>query len=113
MKKLFNVYASKSSFDMNKLKSEISNASKSFLKNLGYPEDYIDDYFYVELSVDSKDEDGTTYVAEVRAELDYDELFDLGEHLNDIIEYYDPESYFDVETQGIITAYIRNVNTEE
>ena len=113
MKKLFNVYASKPPFDTNKLESEIRNASRSFLENLGYPEDYINDYFNVDISIDAKNGDDTTYLVEVRAELDYDELFDLGENLNHIVEDYDSNAYFDVEEPGIITAYVRNINTEK
>lgn len=44
---------------------------------------------------------------EVRAELDYESLIELADLLNNVVEKYDSESYFDAEQPGILCAVIR------
>ena len=88
--------------DKESLQKEIIDSTISYMEeDMGYDEDdsraFTD--FDFEQSVDS-------YKVEVRAELNYSSLQGLVDTLNPIIEKYDKNAYFDMETSGIITAYI-------
>ena len=71
-----------------------------FLPELGYND--INDMFVVEVTL----EDDGRIRAEVRAELSYDGLYDLGEACNPIVQKYDKEAYFDMDQPGIMRAYL-------
>lgn len=71
-----------------------------FLPELGYND--INDMFVVEVTL----EDDGRIRAEVRAELSYDGLYDLGEACNPIVQKYDKEAYFDMDEPGIMSAYL-------
>lgn len=71
-----------------------------FLPELGYND--INDMFVVEVTL----EDDGRIRAEVRAELSYDGLYDLGEACNPIVQKYDKEAYFDMDQPGIMSAYL-------
>ena len=71
-----------------------------FLPELGYND--LNDMFVVEVTL----EDDGRIRAEVRAELSYDGLYDLGEACNPIVQKYDKEAYFDMDQPGIMSAYL-------
>ena len=71
-----------------------------FLPELGYND--LNDMFVVEVTL----EDDGRIRAEVRAELSYDGLYDLGEACNPIVQEYDKEAYFDMDQPGIMSAYL-------
>lgn len=71
-----------------------------FLPELGYND--LNDMFVVEVTL----EDDGKIRAEVRAELSYDGLYDLGEACNPIVQKYDKEAYFDMDQPGIMSAYL-------
>ena len=71
-----------------------------FLPELGYND--INDMFVVEVTL----EDDGRIRAEVRAELSYDGLYDLGDACNPIVQKYDKEAYFDMDQPGIMSAYL-------
>lgn len=63
--------------------------------------DYINPFF--DVSEDPKTGD---LEVQVRAELDYDNLWDLSNELNKVVSKYDKDAYFEAEQPGIITAVI-------
>lgn len=63
--------------------------------------DYINPFF--DVSEDPKTGD---IEVQVRAELDYDNLWDLSNELNKVVSKYDKDAYFEAEQPGIITAVI-------
>lgn len=71
-----------------------------FLPELGYND--LNDMFVVDVTL----EDDGRIRAEVRAELSYDGLYDLGEACNPIVQKYDKEAYFDMDQPGIMSAYL-------
>lgn len=76
------------------------NELAEFLPELGYND--LNDMFVVEVTL----EDDGRIRAEVRAELSYDGLYDLGEACNPIVQKYDKEAYFDMDQPGIMSAYL-------
>lgn len=77
----------------------------------GFEPDEVKEYSAVDVYLDSKERD--TAIVEVRAELSYDGLFELGLRLDKIVANYDEESYFEPEEPGITTAYIHNITLEK
>lgn len=74
--------------------------------NFGFDENEVDDYLFVEVNQDAE-----KTVAEVRAEISYDGMMELSMKLDPIVQKYDDDAYFDMEAPGIMTAYIRNLNS--
>lgn len=89
------------------LEDEIYEAAKQCMidnPSLGFLEDEVDDYLFVDVST-PKEHPGYTKV-EVRAELGYDGLCALGDALDPIVAKYDEDSYFEAEAPGILSAYL-------
>lgn len=92
-------------FNLEEIKAVVGGKVSDYLHNeLGYGNDFINDYVFVEVTPSDND----TVKVEVRAELSYEELSNLGEVLNNIISTYDSNAYFEPETAGILVAYIGN-----
>lgn len=90
-------------FDSSEMEAQIKNkVSEVINSQLGYEDDFINDYVFVDTT---PLEDGRIKI-EVRAELGYDEMFDLAQELDKVIKIFDDNAYFDNETTGIISAYI-------
>lgn len=70
------------------------------LRELGYNE--LNDMFIVEVAL----EDDGMISAEIRAELSYGGLHDLGIACNPIVQKYDKDAYFDMVQPGIMRAYL-------
>lgn len=77
----------------------------------GFEPDEVKDYSTVDIYFDSKERD--TVIVEVRAELSYDGLFELGLRLNKIVADYDEEAYFEPVEPGITNAYIHNITPKK
>lgn len=94
--------------NINRLKDEIEAKVHEVMIEppFGFLPDEVDEYSVVEVT----EEDGRIK-AEVRAELDYDGLFELCEALNPIVEKYDADAYFEPVEPGIADAYVENNNT--
>lgn len=94
---------SASKFDLTKLKTEIKDKVKEVMTSPGFAFDLdeVDEYSTVEV----KRLDDRVKV-EIRAEVDFDGLTELGEACNPIIEKYDKEAYFEPEQPGITNAYL-------
>lgn len=93
----------KEALSATKLEQEIRDTVRKMFASLD-DEDYNDsigDYLVVEI----KEENGRTKV-EVRAELSYTQMHKLANRLDEIIQKYDGDAYFDFEDSGIINAYI-------
>lgn len=99
--------------DMKELQDDLYNAAAELLtsEEFGFPMDEIADYLVIEVTpIYEIPEDETSkiygYKAEVRAELTYDGMDELVQHLNPIVELRDEDAYFDHVTGGIIDAYM-------
>ena len=83
------------------VRTKIEKAVTRFMVSGGFPEDEVWDYAHVDVADTS---DGLR--VEVRAELTYDNMYDLAETLNPIVAKYDSDAYFDMVEAGIIEAFI-------
>lgn len=94
---------SASKFDLNKLKTEIEDKVKEVMTSpdFGYDSDEVDEYSTVEVK-----RLNDRVKVEIRAEVTFDGLTELGEACNPIIEKYDKEAYFEPEQPGITNAYL-------
>ena len=93
----------KEEFKPEELTQEILKTVNDFLCNeLGYDNEFINDYVFIEISPAELD----TIKIEVRAELNYEELTQLGSKLDKVIQAYDSSSYFEPEDAGILVAYV-------
>lgn len=97
--------------DLYQLKAELEDEVKKYMISQGFEPDEVKDYSVVDIYFDSKERD--TAIVEVRAELSYDELFELGLKLNKIIADYDEDAYFEPVEPGITNAYIHNITPEK
>ena len=79
-----------------------TKASQYLKNNLGWSLKDISDMLFIDISKI----DANRYRIEVRAELDYDWMFDLVKTLDDIVQRYDKGAYFDMVEPGISEAYI-------
>lgn len=88
---------------VNKLRMELKDKVHEVMtsSNFGFEEGEVDEYSVVEVT----EKDGIIK-AEVRAELNYDDLFELCQALNPVVEKYDKNAYFEPVEPGIIEAYI-------
>ena len=77
----------------------------------GFEPDEVKEYSAVDVYFDSKERDRV--IVEVRAELSYDGLFELGLRLDKIVAKYDEDAYFEPEEPGITTAYIYNITPKK
>lgn len=97
--------------DLYQLKAEIEDKVKKYMISQGFEPDEVKDYSVVDIYFDSKERD--TAIVEVRAELSYDGLFELGLKLNKVIADYDEDAYFEPVEPGITSAYIHNITPEK
>ena len=97
--------------DLQQLKAEIENEVEKYMTSEGFEPDEVKEYSAVDVYFDSKERDRA--VVEVRAELSYDGLFELGLRLDKIVAKYDEDAYFEPEEPGITTAYIYNITPEK
>lgn len=97
--------------DLYQLKAEIEDEVKKYMISQGFEPDEVKDYSVVDIYFDSKERDAA--IVEVRAELSYDGLFELGLRLNKIITDYDEDAYFEPVEPGITSAYIHNITPEK
>ena len=97
--------------DLYQLKAEVENEVEKYMISEGFEPDEVKDYSAVDVYFDSKERDAA--VVEVRAELSYDGLFELGLRLNKIVANYDKTAYFEPEEPGITIAYIHNITPEK
>ena len=89
------------------IKSTIYDEAKKAMMEFGFPEDEVKDYLFVDVN-NHIDEDGDEFIViEVRAELSYDALTELAEHLNNVIQQVDRYAYFEPVTSGIIECWIK------
>lgn len=89
------------------IKSTIYDEAKKAMMEFGFPEDEVSDYLFVDVN-NHIDEDGDEFIViEVRAELSYDALTELAEHLNNVIQQVDRYAYFEPVTSGIIECWIK------
>lgn len=86
---------------IDKLHNELYNKIVKYGLSEGFPENEIDDYFFVTVM---KAYDHIE--CEVRAEVDYEGLEALCDLLNPVVQKYEPAAYFEPVTSGIIEAYI-------
>lgn len=85
------------------LNDQLYAKASQYLKNtLGWSLKDISDMLFIDISKI----DANRYRIEVRAELDYDWMFDLVKTLDDIVQRYDKGAYFDMVEPGISEAYI-------
>lgn len=97
--------------DLYQLKAEIEDEVKKYMISQGFEPDEVKDYSVVDIYFDSKERD--TAIVEVRAELSYDGLFELGLRLNKIVADYDEDAYFEPVEPGITNAYIHNITPKK
>lgn len=97
--------------DLQQLKAEVENEVEKYMISEGFEPDEVKEYSAVDVYFDSKERD--TAIVEVRAELSYDGLFELGLRLDKIVANYDEEAYFEPEEPGITTAYIHNITPKK
>lgn len=95
----------------NKIKSELNKKLHEVMTEppFGFLPEEVDEYSIIEVTK----EDGRIK-AEVRAELDYDGLFELCEALDSVVQKYDTDAYFEPVEPGIADAYIeinQNINS--
>ena len=97
--------------DLWQLKAEVEHEVEKYMISEGFEPDEVKDYSAVDVYFDSKERD--TAIVEVRAELSYDGLFELGLRLDKIIADYDEDAYFEPVEPGITNAYIHNITSEK
>ena len=91
----------KSSIEFPQLEQELKDALFDYMISQGFEEDEVDEYSGVEVETTSEYTKYTIY-----AELSYNGMMDLLEALDPIIQKYDSDAYFDMETTGRAVAYI-------
>lgn len=87
---------------LKELHDEVQETAINYLKEGGFDLNEISDMLFVE---EDKIEDGVR--VEVRCELSYEGMWNLGELLNPIVAKYDETSYFEQVDAGIMEAIIR------
>ena len=92
--------------NLKKLESDIKAGVAKYMKSEGFEDSEIPQYSKVEIE---KLPDGRIK-CEVRAELSYDGSFALADALDPLVAKVDPNAYFDIETPGIITAFIEGIS---
>ncbi len=97
--------------DLYQLKAEVENEVEKYMISEGFEPDEVKEYSAVNVYFDSKERDRV--IVEVRAELSYDGLFELGLRLDKIVANYDEDAYFEPEEPGITTAYIYNITPKK
>lgn len=88
--------------------ADINEAVVDYFVHQGYSKSEAHDYFKVE----SKELDNGIEIT-VRAELSYEELYDLSEELNKIVQELDSQSYFEPVQPGILQAIVYAAGEEQ
>ena len=89
--------------DMKAIQDDVLNAASDYLKNeFGWDFNDISDMFFIDVDTTSDNR----IKVEIRAELDYDDMIRLCNSLNDTLEPYDENAYFDMVDSGIAEAYV-------
>lgn len=98
------IISSTTSSNLDKIKAKLLKAVHDVMTSpeFGFSNDEVDDYSAVEI-VPVND---NMICIEVRAEADYDGLWTLKEVCDPIIQKYYPDAYFDMETAGVMQAYV-------
>lgn len=96
---------SESKVNMPKLKNEIQAAVNKYFKD---DKDLLE-YVHIDTKKDKLGRD----ILEVRAELGYNDMVKLADHLDKIVTKYDRYAYFDQETSGIMTAVFESAQKNE
>lgn len=81
------------------------NVRKRMQTNFGFPADEAAEYSRVEVTQD----DHSYFRVEVRAELSYDDMWEMKELLDEQVGDMDQDAYFDMDAPGIMSAYL-NIN---
>lgn len=97
----------KSNFDAiePQLKKELEEVGYKYMQSQGFTEDEARDWLIVEIENIVTPEEPAKRI-EVRAELGYGEMSELSYILDDIIQKYDSDSYFEQVTSGIMEAVL-------
>lgn len=85
------------------IKAEVEAGVAEFMLGLGFDSSDINEYTVVETEFIGAEQ----LKVEVRAEVSYNSLVNLAESINEIVQDYDEDSYFDAEDTGIINAFLR------
>lgn len=98
------IISSTISSKLDKIRAKLLKAVHDVMTSseFGFLDDEVEDYSAVEI-VPVND---NMICIEVRAEVDYDGLWMLKEVCDPIIQKYYPDAYFDMETAGVMQAYI-------
>ena len=89
--------------NMKDIQDDVLNATSDYLKNeFGWDLNDIADMFFIDVDTTSDNR----IKVEIRAELDYDDMIGLCNSLNDVLEPYDENAYFDMVDSGIAEAYV-------
>lgn len=98
------IISSTISSNLDKIRAKLLKAVHDVMTSseFGFLDDEVEDYSAVEI-VPVND---NMIIIEVRAEVDYDGLWMLKEVCDPIIQKYYPDAYFDMETAGVMQAYI-------
>lgn len=90
------------------LKTKLETAAREFIiNNLGYDDDFVNDYIFVDVTKDQFTDGSEAIKCEIRTELDYEECEQLANALNPIVAAEDKHAYFDMETSNILVSYLR------
>ena len=89
------------------LERKLYDRAKKEMISFGFPSLEVGDYLFVETRPVDFDDGTSGYRVEVRAELGYDDMYDLVSALDPIIMQYDEYAYFDMDEPGIASGYVR------
>ena len=92
-----------SASDEQTLLSELQAALTDTMKSFGFEDREVPMYSRIDIS---ENRDGYI-VIEVGAELDYDAMFMLSEKLDPIVQKYDPDTYFEMDEPGLMSAFLQ------
>lgn len=90
------------------LTRDLNSSISEYATSEGFESSDIKDYFFLDI----EDTSNNMVRIEVRAELSYDGLVDLGDKLDKVIELYDSYAYFEPVQPGITEAYIDKSNLD-
>lgn len=88
------------------LERKLYDRAKKEMVSFGFPSLEVGDYLFVETRPVDFDDGTSGYRVEVRAELGYDDMYDLVSALDPVIVEYDENAYFDMDEPGIASAYV-------
>lgn len=88
------------------LERKLYARAKKEMVSFGFPSLEVGDYLFVETTPVDFDDGTSGYRVEVRAELGYDDMYDLVSALDPVIVEYDENAYFDMDEPGIASAYV-------